>query len=108
MEDLGPWRTEDFDALSWHDVHVHGFRLASFNDEEGSAELVLDIDYILKWENAGNQFKFTVCRASLIFHNTFGLKLNLDYATPTAGMCPFMIDGIRREPLESSAPFAGR
>jgi hypothetical protein len=38
---LGPWRTEDFDSLSWHDVHVHGLRFASFSEDEGSTELVL-------------------------------------------------------------------
>jgi hypothetical protein len=97
---LGPWHTEDFAALSWHDVHVHGIRFASFNEAEGAAEFVLDIDYILKWEKSADQLLFTICRAELTFHDVFRLKLELDYATPTAGMCPFAIDGIDREPLE--------
>ena len=42
--DLGPWSTNDFDAMSWHDVHVHGFRFASLNESLGSADVVLDID----------------------------------------------------------------
>lgn len=99
MTSLGPWHTEDFDVMSWHDVHVHGIRFASFNETEGAAELVLDIDYILKWEKSADQFLFTICRAELTFHDAFNLKLELDYATPTAGMCPFAIDGIHREPL---------
>jgi hypothetical protein len=45
---LGPWKTQDFDTLSWHDIHVHGFRFASFDEEEGAADIVFDIDYILK------------------------------------------------------------
>jgi hypothetical protein len=99
MNSLGPWTTEDFDSLAWHDVHVHGLRLTSFNESHGSADLVLDIDYIMKWESSGNGFQFTLCPAELVFHGVFGLKVELDYATPTAGMCPFSIHAIEREPL---------
>jgi hypothetical protein len=105
MTGTGPWRTEEFDSLSWHDVHVHGFRLDTFKDENGSADLVLDIDYILKWERSGDGFLFTVCRAELRFHDVVDLKFALDYATPTAGMCPFMIDGIEREPMQFSTGY---
>jgi len=105
VTNLGPWHTEDFEALSWHDVHVHGFRFASFNKDNGSAELVLDLDYILKWESSADQCLFTLCRAELTFHDVFGLKLDVDYATPKAGMCPFMIDGIHREALEFPTGF---
>ena len=63
MNSLGPWSTEDFDSLTWHDVHVHGLRLPSFNENHGSADLVLDIDYILKWEPSGTGFQFTLCPA---------------------------------------------
>ncbi len=100
MIHLGPWNTDDFDSLSWHDVHVHGLRLMSFEEGIGTADLALDIDYILKWDDSGEQLLFTICRAELIFHKVFGLKLELDYATPTAGMCPFSIDSINREPVE--------
>ena len=100
MTDRDLWRTEDFESLSWHDVHVHGIRFASFCESEGAADLVLDIDYILKWEPEGNAFVFTVCPAELTFHNAFNLKFELDYKTPTAGMCPFSIHDIHREPLE--------
>ena len=100
MNTAGPWTTEDFDALSWHDVHVHGFRFENFKDESGSADFILDIDFILKWEKAEDTFRFTVCRADLRFHDVFGLKFNLDYATPTAGMAPFALDGVERELLK--------
>ena len=79
MTDLGPWHTEDFDSLSWHDVHVHGLRFASFDEDEGTTDLALDIDYILKWEKSADQFLFTICRAELVFHSAFRLKLELDY-----------------------------
>jgi hypothetical protein len=101
MNSAGPWTTVDFDAMSWHDVHVHGFRFDKFKEDNGSADLVLDIDYILKWDKSGDTFLFTVCRADLRFHDVFGLKLTLDYATPTAGMCPFSVGGIEREVVNS-------
>ena len=99
MDSLGPWNTEDFDSMSWHDVHVHGFRFEAIAPDEGTADLIFDIDYILKWEKVKNEFFFTVCRAELVFHNVFGLKFSLDYASLPAGMCPFTISGIEREPL---------
>jgi hypothetical protein len=102
MTHLGPWHTEDFSALSWHDVHVHGIRFASFSEHNRSADLALDIDYILKWERSASQLLFTICRAELVFHDTVGLKMELDYLSPAAGMCPFAIDGIQREPLDLS------
>ena len=97
MNNAGSWTIDDFEAMSWHDVHIHGFRFDSFKEASGSADLVLDIDYILKWEKSGNSFLFTVCRADLRFHDVFGLKFDLDYASVTAGMCPFSLSGIERE-----------
>ena len=35
----------------------------------------------------------------------FGMKFEIDYTTPTAGMCPFSIDGIERKPLEFSTGY---
>ncbi|GEM_PF-691367 len=95
------WHTEDFDSLFWHDVHIHGFSLDSFIYDEGAADLVLDIDYILNWENVNNKLLFTVCRATLRFHKIFDLRFMLDYVTPTMGMFPFSIDNIQRDLLPS-------
>ena len=96
------WKTEDFDVMSWHDVHVHGFRLAGFDPDEGTAELVFDIDYILEWLNNDGAFSFVVSQASLQFHEVFGLPLSLDYTKPTAGMCPFSLAGVERESITCS------
>jgi hypothetical protein len=93
------WTTEDFDDMSWHDVHVHGFRIDESDDENaGTAELYLDIDYILRWgvrEETG--VRFVVAQAMLRFHDVFGLKFCLDYKRVSAGMCAFSLDGIKRE-----------
>ena len=99
MIDKKTWHTEDFDSLFWHDVNIHGFHLDSFVDDESIADLVFDIDYILKWDNVNNELSFTVCRATLRFHKISGMKFMLDYATPVMGMYPFSIDGIERVPL---------
>jgi hypothetical protein len=39
------WSTDDFEEMSWHDVHVHGLRIVENDGNDGSAELFLDIDY---------------------------------------------------------------
>jgi hypothetical protein len=90
------WSDADFDEMSWHDAHVHGFRLTEIRSELGSADLVFDIDYILQWIEAGGQFQFKVAQASLTFHQAFGLRVALDYQTIGAGMGPFSLSGITR------------
>jgi hypothetical protein len=94
------WTTADFETLGWHDCHIHGFRFTDFNDERGTAEFEFDIDYILEWLRDGDSaLKFRIAPATLTFHDVFGLRIELDYATPTAGMMPFSIDGVNREPI---------
>ncbi len=72
------WHTADFETLQWHDVHVHGFRILA--DERGTAELVLDIDFILEWiRGDDDRFRFRIAQAMLQFHEVFGLRFALDY-----------------------------
>jgi hypothetical protein len=99
MNPTGPWSSADFPEMSWHDVHVYAFSLEGFDPDRGHADLLLDIDYITNWSQEGAAFVFTVCRAELRFQQVFGLKLALDYATPSAGMCPFSLSEIRREEI---------
>ena len=95
------WHTADFDALSWQDVHVHGFRIVE--GEHGTAELQLDIDFIVEWISAGEVgSRFRVAQAMLQFHAVSGLRFALDYVACSAGMSPFAIDGITREPLREA------
>lgn len=102
MNNLGPWTNQDYESLYWHDVHIHGFHLDAFNDENGTADLILDIDYILRWGKEKEKLLFTVCQAVLRFHEVFGLQVSLDYVTPTAGLCPFSLADIERKSLEFS------
>lgn len=94
------WSTDHFDALSWRDVRVHGFRL--IEGEHGTAELVLDIDFILERSSAeDDRPRFRVAQAILQFHEVFGLRFVLDYAVCSAGMTAFSIADIEREALDS-------
>ena len=97
---LQKWTTSDFDELCWHDCHIHGFRLGEVNGERGTVELEFDIDFIVEWiTEADNTLRFRIAPATLTFNDVFGLRLAIDYATPAAGMTPFSIDGIERDPL---------
>lgn len=90
------WYTADFDALSWHDVRVHGFRIVEGG--QGVAELVLDIDFILEWPSSEEGgYRFRVAQAILQFHEVFGLRFMLDYVACSAGMTAFSIGRIERE-----------
>lgn len=100
------WSTKDFEAMSWHDMHVHGLRIVENPGDNGTAELVLDIDYILEWVKSGSSFSFIVAQASLRFHEVFGLRFTLDYAQPSAGMCAFSLAGIERERLTYPTGYA--
>ncbi|TVT59987.1 MAG: hypothetical protein FHK82_03160 [Sedimenticola thiotaurini] len=82
--------------MSWHDVHVHGFRLVE--GEHGAGELVLDIDYILEWLRDEESFRFRIAPATLQFHQISNLRFYLDYATPTIGIVPFSLNAITRAP----------
>jgi hypothetical protein len=95
------WTDDRFEEMSWHDNHVHGLRIIENND--GSGELVLDIDHIVEWvEGSDSAFRFRISPATLTFHHVMFLRISLDYATPTAAFTPFSISGIERrlEPRE--------
>jgi hypothetical protein len=91
------WTDKDFDELSWHDNTVHALRIVEDDRDSGTAQLILDIDHILKWCPGENgTYSFIVAPATLTFHGVFGLKFFLDYEKATAGTTPFTIDGIVR------------
>ena len=100
MTSTKKWDNNNFEEMSWHDVHVHGLRIVENHAANGTAELILDIDYILEWRRNSDAFSFVVSQAALQFHDVSSLRIAIDYATPTAGMCPFSLAGIERERLE--------
>ena len=89
------WTEQQFEEMSWHDNHVHAMRLES--GEYGAGTLQLDLDYILEWVKAPNDTcEFRIVPAVLTFRDVVGLRVSLDYATPTAAMGPFSIHVIER------------
>ena len=96
------WHTADFDALSWRGVHVHGFRMLDNGD--GTAELQLDLDFIVESPAPGDggggaPSGFRLAQAMLQFHEVFGLRFALDYVACSAGMSAFAIADVTRVPL---------
>ena len=96
---MNKWTTEDFDRLSWHDNHIHGFALRE--GDQAAGELDLDIDFILEWicDRASGSCDFCIAPAALTFHEVSDLVLSLDYVTKTAALCPASISEIERKEL---------
>jgi hypothetical protein len=94
MDGEHTWDDSQFDEMSWHDNHVHGLRIRE--GEVGSGELELDIDHILEWLcPTGTTCSFRVAAATLTFLEVSDLRIDIDYATPGAGMTPFSISQSR-------------
>jgi hypothetical protein len=75
--------------------------------EHGTAELAFDLDFIIEWlRREDGSFEFRVAPATLTFHRVFGLRFELDYLRVSAGMTPFRVDGIEREPISYPTGFS--
>jgi hypothetical protein len=81
--------------MSWHDNHVHGFRIVEGAD--GAGELILDLDYIVEWLEVAGGYCFRMEPSSLRFLGVTDLRVELDYATPSAALTPFSIHSIDRK-----------
>jgi hypothetical protein len=88
------WTHQQFEQMSWHDNHVHALRVVE--GRHGAGELLLDIDYILEWVKGEQGMRFRIVPATLRFLDVTGLRIALDYATPSAALGPFSIHAIER------------
>jgi hypothetical protein len=88
------WTDQDFDAMSWHDCHVHALRVIA--SQHGSGELEFDIDYILEWKQDENEFSFVLAPAKLVFHAVSNLRVALDWSTQSLAFGPFSLEGVER------------
>jgi len=85
------WSQEDFDLMGWHDVTVHAFALLPER-----FEFLLDIDYILKWEEPeppDRYYTFWVSPATLVFEGVQNIKVDLDIGS----IQDIDLQGIERE-----------
>lgn len=89
------WTDQQFDDMSWHDNHVHALRF--MEGEDGSGDLILDLDHIVEWIDGENDsFCFRILPVTLAFHGVMFLRASLDYATTPAAFGPFVIREIQR------------
>lgn len=68
----------DFEDMECHDVQVHAIAVA--NEFPKLTELLLDLDYILKWvdsNRANEYFRFWIAPATLVFEHVFNLSLRI-------------------------------
>jgi hypothetical protein len=67
------WTDADFEQMSWNDCMIYKMRV--------SGDLVLDIDYILQWNQPdveGLPFTFWIAPATLVFKQVQNLILEID------------------------------
>src|SRR5262245_6966863 len=70
------WSEADYEQMGWHDARIHAI---AFLGE--SFELMLDIDYILKWIEPGpteTYYRFWIAPATLVFQNVHDLRVDLE------------------------------
>jgi hypothetical protein len=67
---------KDFDNLEWHDCKIYGL---AFDDV--AYKFYLDIDFILEWIKPLNEdegYKFKIAPATLIYHNAWDVRFDID------------------------------
>ena len=78
------WTDADFERMGWHDVQLHGiarYEKVERDQEKGSeghfsgVELLLDIDYILKWITSEPRWQFWVAPSTLVFDNAYDFQM---------------------------------
>jgi hypothetical protein len=84
----------DFDSLSFHENPLRGI---SLREEKDGTELVLDIDYLVKWIPVEGGCEWLIAAADLTFYGVTGLKLLMDshdekYQCASGGDCILSVD----------------
>ena len=78
------WTEADFDEMGWHDAALHAIAIEPALPHPG--RLVLDIDYIVRWEPPtppASNFTFWLCPATLVFDHASDLVADLDLSRST-------------------------
>jgi hypothetical protein len=93
------WTDAQFEEMSWHDNHVHALEVR--DGEHGAGEFLLGLGYILEClPPEDGRYFFLIAPARLHFRNVTNLRFAVDWATPSAALCPFSLAGITREAHE--------
>lgn len=78
------WTDRDFPELDFHMVEIRG--IGFVNDFPDRLELLLDLDYIVKWVTKnlpGSPIEFWVSPTTLVFKDVFDLKMSVDATQPS-------------------------
>lgn len=69
------WTEEDFEKMGWHDCRIYAI---AFNEENN--QLLVDIDYIFKWESSPESkcFKFWIAPSTMVFENVHSLQIDVE------------------------------
>src|SRR6266550_2747235 len=81
--DRALWTDADFEAMGWHDATVHAI---GFDQDEESARLLFDIDYIVRWIDPvppSEYYSFLIAPATLVFENVWNVEAEV--TTQNAG-----------------------
>lgn len=97
------WTQDDYEQMGWHDCSIYGLTFLPI-DEQGTTNLLFDIDYIFKWVNpnkSGQPFSFWISPCTLIFKDAFALTINIDKRGGTTDMFEiadlYLVDKIEQE-----------
>src|SRR5688572_6075704 len=72
------WTDADLERMGWHDATVHGIAFREVGDD---AELLLDLDYIVRWidpQPPSRSYTFLVAPATPVFENVWSLEGDLE------------------------------
>lgn len=78
--DKNVWTQDDFEQMGWHDCRIYGLTISP-TDKLWSTDLIFDIDYVFKWVKPilpESTFSFWIAPCTLIFKETFSLKVDID------------------------------
>jgi hypothetical protein len=100
---------QDFEQLGWHDCTVWGVELHPADPDAGdwSADLALDIDFIVEWlcrAGPSGRVEFRVAPATLVFHGVSDLSIMIAWGNRGVGVHEMSIDTIEREPVLPATP----
>ena len=102
----------DFDQLSWHDCHLWGlrFEIGDSDEDDWTSDFVLDLDFIVEWLVEGNQFRFRVAPARLVFHGVTDPRLTIDWGSSgfQNALHHVSIDAIHRERVAEQKVYLDR
>ena len=68
------WTDADFETMGWHDATIHA---VGFQHEGDSAQLLLDLDYIIRWIEPApptEHYSFLIAPATLVFENVWDVE----------------------------------